>query len=409
MSEARLRALLRETPVPGAEGAERRGRAVVLAAHADRRPAAERGTAERRRGGRRRPGLRLAGALAATALLAALLLSPAGASMRGWVNDVFASRTPLPHPGLGRTPGGGRLLVSSAEGPWIVQPDGSRRLLGDYGEATWSPHGLYVGAVSGRTLTAVAPDGTPHWSLSARAPISDPRWSPSGYRIAYRSGRALRVTAADGTGDHGIARGTAAVAPSWMPLGLPELAYVDGSGRLRIAESESGRGLGAAPALPGVVEVEWGDGGRALLEASRGAVRVRAVRVEKLTEGIGVGGTRRLALPVRARVTDAAISPHGRTVAVLLSERRAGRTRSMVWLFGRHGTHELLTVPGRLSELAFSPRGDRLLVAWPEADEWLFLPLGHGSGRAVGDVSAAFAPGRRTAAFPLVEGWCCRR
>lgn len=68
----------------------------------------------------------------------------------------------------------------------------------------------------------------------------------------------------------------------------------------------------------------------------------------------------------------------------------------------------MLAVPGELSELAFSPNGKRLLVAWPEADEWLFLPLGRGKGKAVSDVAAAFAPGERAAAFPRVEGWCCR-
>jgi hypothetical protein len=143
MNEARLRALLHEAPVPGAEAAERRGQEMVAAAFAERRREA------------RSPLPRLALALAVAALVGALLLSPAGASVRDWVGDVFTSRTLRPERGLAEIPGGGRLLVAAADGPWVVQPDGSRRLLGDYGEATWSPRGLYVAVASGRTLSAL--------------------------------------------------------------------------------------------------------------------------------------------------------------------------------------------------------------------------------------------------------------
>jgi hypothetical protein len=68
----------------------------------------------------------------------------------------------------------------------------------------------------------------------------------------------------------------------------------------------------------------------------------------------------------------------------------------------------LFRTPGRLSELAWSPDGERLLIAWPDADQWLFVPA-DGSGRvqAIGDVAAQFAPGGRAAAFPQIEGWCC--
>ncbi|HEV7563279.1 MAG TPA: hypothetical protein VGO24_07230 [Solirubrobacterales bacterium] len=399
MTEAELRSLLRETPVPVAENAEGRGLAVASEAFAQRRPP-------------RRPLLpRLAVAVAIAALLGALLLSPAGAAVRGWVDDVFTAGVPAAEPGLTEIPGGGRLLVQSAGGPWVVQPDGARRLLGDYGEATWSPRGLYVAVASGRTLSAVEPDGTPHWSLTADGPVSDPRWSPSGFRIAYRSGRQLRVTAADGTGDHAIEAGTAALAPAWSPLGLSQLAYVDGAGHLRLADSESGASAGAGTALPGIVELEWGGDGATLLEASRTAVRLRPVSVQKLADRIGVGTGRRLALPAGAVVRDAALSPRGGTVALLVGLGRRRGERSAVLLFDvRSGTpRRLLSVPGRLSELDFSPDGGRLLIAWPEADQWLFLPTARGAGRALGEVSAAFAPGVGAAAFPRVEGWCCRR
>ncbi len=135
MSEERLRALLREEPIPGAAEAERRGLALLERAYAERRPAA-------------RPVMpRLAVALAAAALLAALLLSPAGAAVRNWIGDVFTAGVRNAQPALTEVPGGGRLLVQSSRGPWVVQPDGSRRLLGHYEEASWSPHGLFVAAL----------------------------------------------------------------------------------------------------------------------------------------------------------------------------------------------------------------------------------------------------------------------
>ncbi len=205
MNEAKLRALLREEPIPGAAEAERRGLELIDRAYAERRPAQQ-------------PVLpRLATALAAAALLAALLLTPAGAAVRDWVGDVFTAGVKNAEPALTDIPGGGDLLVQSPRGPWVVHADGSRRLLGDYDEATWSPHGLYVAAASGRTLSAIEPDGTPHWSITAPGRIGEPRWSPSGFRIAYRAGRSLRVERADGSGGDLVAAASAAVAPAWYP------------------------------------------------------------------------------------------------------------------------------------------------------------------------------------------------
>src|ERR1700754_2378971 len=151
-SEARLRELLREAPLPDAEAAERRGRAVLAAAYAEREAAARPAPLRPRR---------LALALAAATLLTALVLSPAGAAVRDWVDDVFTANVPAPEPALTEIPGGGRLLVESGAGPWVVQADGSRRLLGAYAEATWSPRGLFVAGAAGSTLSALAADGDP--------------------------------------------------------------------------------------------------------------------------------------------------------------------------------------------------------------------------------------------------------
>jgi len=405
VNEARLGELLREVPIPEAEAAERRGQALVTAAFAE--------CAAGDRAPRHRASLpRLVLALAIASLLAALLLTPAGAAVRDWVDDVFTAGVRDAEPALTRIPGGGRLLVQSDAGPWVVKADGSRRLLGRYREATWSPRGLYVGTASGRTLSAVQPDGTPRWSLSPGGVVSVPRWSPSGFLIAFRAGDSLRVTAADGNEDVLLAGHTGALPPAWSARGLALLAYVDAGGVLRIADTESGATIWSAEALPGSTGMEWAPDDSALLEISPRTLRLREVELGKLIERVRLGPPRNVSLPQRADVVDAALSPDGNAIAVLLSLGGARTPRSAVIVTDPTGapSRTLLRTPGRLSELAWSPDGSRLLIAWPEADQWLFVPTeARGRVRAIGDISRQFAPGTSgTASFPQVAGWCCR-
>jgi hypothetical protein len=433
VNEGTLRELLREAPVPASAEAERRGLELVAAAFAER-TAPERGAGDggpRRGGGRRRRAvLRPALVLALAALLAALVLSPAGAAVRDWVGDVFAtSKTPRPERGLAEIPGGGRLLVQSAAGPWVVRADGSRRLLGDYREATWSPRGLYLAVTAGDELSAVEPDGTPRWTIDAPGPVLDPRWAPSRYRIAYRSGSSLRVVAADGTADRLLARVVAPVAPAWDPRRRHLLAWVGARGELRVGESEHRRSLSFGPALPGTTTIAWQ--GNRILEASAGELRLRRVTGSGADAAAGphriamVLPNLRLRLPRGARVLAAALSPDGRTVAASVTlpggpvattanaPAAAGSeapARDAVYLFdARDGSRRrLLALPDPLTQLAFSPDSARLLIAWPRLDQWLFLPVAPGvEGRSLVGIAAAFAPGQRAAGFPRVEGWCC--
>jgi dipeptidyl aminopeptidase/acylaminoacyl peptidase len=410
MRDEALGKALREMQLPVAADAEQRGARVVEAAFA------ERGEHRPRRREAGRPALpRLALAIGIATLLVGLLLSPAGAAVRDWVDDVVGSSAPRPEPGLSEIPGAGRLLVQSAVGPWVVQPDGSRRLLGDYDEASWSPRGLFVAVAKGRVLSAIEPGGTPHWSLTAGGRVSDSRWSPSGYRIAYRSGEELRVVAGDGTGDRLIDPHTAPVAPAWSPFGTPEVAYVNGRGQLRLAASEKRAsragappGLGAGVAGGDVRQIEWGAGGQLILEVSRAELHLQGMRLSKLEGRSEFGARTELAIPAGATVVDAALAPRRPVVAAVLTRWRTAGTRSSVVVFGPKGPRRLLSVPGSLGEVAWSPDGRRLLVAWPGANQWLFLPIGRGGGRAVAGVSTAFSPGARPASFPRVEGWCCR-
>jgi hypothetical protein len=412
MSRDALDRALQELPVPPPADAEERGLRIVEAAFAQGQGGEPPSRANRL------PSLpRLALCLALATLLAALLLSPAGADVRHWVGGAFTSFAPRPEPTLSEIPGGGRLLVQSGIGSWVVQSDGSRRLLGDYDEASWSPRGLFAAAAKGRTLSAVEPDGTPRWSITAARRVAVPSWSPSGERIAYRSGFDLRVIAGDGTGDRLLAGATAAgtspdarispayVPPAWSPTGENALAYVTGAGQLRILDSETGAQLATTSAMHRITWMDWADDGKQILEGSPEALRLRAVRASKQTSRPALAGTRRLSLPGGATVVDATLAPERRLVAASVTYWRKHGTRSEVVVYGSEGTaRTLLTVPGSLGQVAWSPDGRRLLVAWPGADQWLFLPIGKDKGRAVANVSHVFS-----SSFPRVEGWCCQR
>jgi hypothetical protein len=415
----RLRELLRDAPVPEEREAEERGLRIISAAFRERTPTP-----------RSQPRARLALALAAALALPALVLSPAGGSVRDWIGDVFEPGVEDAEPVLTRLPGGGRLLVDSAQGPWLVHPDGSRRLLGDYEEAGWSPRGLYVVAVKDRTLVALEPDGDPRWSLSRPQPIADPRWSSfPGYRIAYRAGDSLRVVAGDGTDDALLARGVKPIPPSWRPGPAHVLAYVDGGGALRIVNTDTGTPLASLGPLAGVSTLSWAPDGTALLQVATSEVRLTELRSQKIGAKLAVAATHTVPLPPGATVRAVAFSPDGEELALLLSVRapvdppfRSEKAReltglgqaSQVLLADRRGNsaRRLMSAPGRLDHLAWSPDGRRLLITWRDADQWLFIPAaGRGRTTAVDRISRQFSPGAERPSFPAVDvsGWCCPR
>jgi hypothetical protein len=390
VNEDRLRQLLRSAPVHGGEAAQAIGRRLLEEAFAER-PAME-----------RRPSApRLAIVLAAGALLAALLLSPAGADVRDWLGDVIEPGRQEPAPALTSLPGGGRLLVISGTGAWVVHEDGSRRLLGDYDTASWSPNGLYAAVARGNQLTAVEPDGDPRWSLTRPEAITGVRWSPDpGFRVAYIAGGELRVVGGDGTGDRLLAPRVAPVAPAWRPGPRHLLAYFTPAGAVEVVNADADRRLLRLPAASGApVGLEWSaDGARLLVISSAGA---RAYDRRGRPRG-ELGG----------RVTDAAFRPGGhREIAALVRRPSRNRPASQVFLAApetpRKQLGPLFSVPGTLTGLEWSPDGRRILVGWPDADQWLFIPRAQGRVRSAGDVSAQFAPGDSIAQFPRLAGWCC--
>ena len=189
---------------PGEQEAAERTWVVVRAAYQSREPVAW---------PRRHARPLVAGALVAAVVAAAL--SPPGRSVvhsiRKAVGVEHAEQA------LFSLPAPGELLVSSREGLWLVRADGSKRLLGRYRDAAFSPHGLFIAGTRANQLVVIDPKGQVRWTLARPAPRF-PVWTGTrtDTRIAYLAGGRLRIVAGDGTGDHAVAR-AALVEPAWLP------------------------------------------------------------------------------------------------------------------------------------------------------------------------------------------------
>jgi hypothetical protein len=350
--------------------------AVVRAAYAEREPV---------------PRTR---SLPVPALVAVLLLAVVAAASsppgRAIVDDVRrAIGVDDAAPALFSLPAPGRVLVTSASGAWIAGEDGSKRLLGPYRDAAWSPLGRFVAGARANELVAVEPDGNVRWTL-ARPDVSRPAWggTATDTRIAYRSGGGLRVVAGDGTGDRALAGDVADVAPAWRPGGGHVLTYAARDGEVVTVDTGSGRVLWRRRAEGRVAGLAWSSDGRRLLVHGPEAATV-------LT---GAGRPFTGFVPEEGRILAAAFRPGSHAVAY--AQERRGRTQALV--VGEPGGL-VFSGPGRIDELAWSPDGRWLLLGWRAADQWLFVRPAGRAVRAASNVSAQF----RSSAFPTVAGWCC--
>jgi Tol biopolymer transport system component len=241
----------------------------------------------------------------------------------------------------------------------------------------------------GGELWAVEPGGRVRWSLARPRPISAARWGPvDGYRIAYLAGARLRVVNGDGTGDRPLVRAREGVAPAWRPDRAHVLAYAGAGGRVRVVAVDSGRELWRTGAVAGIRQLAWSpDGARLLVATDRRLIL------------LGRSGRR---LAQRRLASDhVAWAPRGGRVAVV---RRRGARGEVVLAdpAGRARPRVLFTGPGGFGPVAWSPSGRRVLVPWPEADQWLFLDAGRGERTtAVANIARQF--GR----FPRHVEWCC--
>lgn len=181
-------------------------------------------------------------AVALVVAVLAALLSPPGRAVLDEIREVVGVEQSAP--ALFSLPAPGRMLVTADSGAWVVEHDGSKRLLGPYREASWSPFGRFVVASRRNELVALTPEGDVRWSL-ARPDVRFPRWggSRTDTRIAYFSRGVLRVVGGDGKGDRALDPLAAAEPPVWQPGPRRRLAYARRDGTVRIVDVDTGRVL----------------------------------------------------------------------------------------------------------------------------------------------------------------------
>jgi hypothetical protein len=395
VTEAELRNRLLQDPVPGEQEAGQRAWEVVRSSYASRErvPWLERHS-------------RLVVVLALVAAVGVAAVTPPGQAVVDRMRESVAGRTPS-EPALIRLPSAGRLLVNSPQGPWVVRGDGSKRRLGAYEGASWSPHGLFVVATRGRRVVALEPNGDVRWTITRPERVTQARWAPSGFRVAYREGETLRVVIGNGEDDRLLVSSVAPVAPAWRPdAGKNVLAYADSAGRVHVIDVDTRQELWSARVGHVVRKLLWSEDGRRLIGLTETAVRGFGPR------GKSVGG---FSVPHGHLLLDAAVLPKGwfvyaafnpRTDETALIQVTCVTTSACLLM----GPIRAFRGPGRLENFAVSPDERWLLVGWPAADQILFLRLPGTPGRrrlvAVSNVSREFDPGGTGArAFPRAAGW----
>jgi hypothetical protein len=394
VNERRLRKALLATAPPDEIGAQRRAWRVARTAFGRREvtPWPIR---------HRRPIL---AAAVAVAVLAAVASPPGTAVLREVRRAVGTEKVvgiPQARPALFSLPAPGRVLVAAPSGIWVVSAGGSRRRLGDYDEATWSPRGLFVGASKRHQLVALTPRGGVRWTLS-KPLVQHPRWAPSGFRIAYLSGRNLRLVAGDGTGDHRI-DAAQNVAPAWRPGTEHVLAYADRTGTLNVVATDDSQTLWTAARIAtGAVHLEWSaDASRLLVVRKLPGARFSVLVYD-------AGGRRLQSLEFPGSAVDAAFAPGDHRVALI---RRLGPRSELLVVEADTLRRQkvVFSGKGRFSDVAWAPSGRWLLLGWESADQWLFVRSTDVSKiKAVSSLAVQFDPGGSGLGdFPRIEGWCC--
>lgn len=393
MNEGELRRSLLGIAPPDELGAQRRSWQLVRTAFDEREPTPW----------PKRHANSLIGVAAAVAIVAAVL-SPPGRAVISDVRDAIGKDKVVgvrqARPALFSLPAPGRLLVSAPTGAWVVDADGSKRRLGKYDAASWSPRGLHAVATKRSQLVAVRPNGEVRWTL-ARPAVHDARWSPSGFRVAYLSGGNLRVVAGDKTGDKRL-DGAARVAPAWRPGNQHVLAYATPSGRIVVADVDEERSLWTAPARATPAKLEWS------ADASRLLVAVPLSQGRFALTVYDRSGRRLQSLALPGAFQAAAFAPDDHRIALV---RRQGDRSELLIVDGDtlRKQDPVFTGKGVFGDVAWSPTGGWLLLGWESADQWLFIRSTDVEKiKAISSLAVQFDPGGTGAgAFPRIEGWCC--
>jgi dipeptidyl aminopeptidase/acylaminoacyl peptidase len=320
------------------------------------------------------------------ALLAAAF-SPPGNAVLGSLRDAVRGQDHLLS-----LPSRGSILVNAQGGAWVVKQDGSKRFLGGYDNAAWSPHGLYLAAARGNELVALEPNGRVHWKLARELQVGGPQWSYEGYRIAYSAGRALRVVNGDGTGDRLVTRnagGTGLSALAWRP-GTHELAYNNSRNQLVLLDVDRRRVLWRRPAA-GLEQLLWSDDGQRLLVAD-GRPRILDATGRTVAD-----------FPKRNLLPAAFLR---RSHSVALANSANGSSTVTIYYGPRYERRRIVfSGAGLFAGLAWSPDGQWLLVDWRSADQWVFIRSSAVRRIAVRNIGNTFDSGPEH--YATLGGWCC--
>jgi hypothetical protein len=291
------------------------------------------------------------------AVLAAAF-SPPGNAVLGSLRDAVRGRDHLVS-----LPSRGSILVNAQGGAWIVKQDGSKRFLGGYDNAVWSPHGLYLAAARGNELIALEPNGRVHWKL-----------------------------ARDGTGDRLVtpnAGGTGLAALAWRP-GTHELAFNNSRNQLVLLDVDRRRVLWRRPAA-GLEQLLWSDDGRRLLVAD-GRPRI-----------LDATGRTVAALPKRNLLPAAFLR---RSHSVALANNVDGNSTVTIYSGPRYERRRIVfSGAGLFAGLAWSPDGRWLLVDWRSADQWVFIRSTAVRRIEVRNIGNTFDSGPEH--YATLGGWCC--
>jgi len=347
-----------------------------------RRAYDERISVPRKRDWRPVVGVALGGAVLAAAF------SPPGLAVWGSIRDAVRGEENA-KPALFSLPTSGRLLVESERGIWVVQRDGSKRLLAAYHDATWSPHGLYVAAIRGSELRAFAPDGNVHWSIGRPAPILAPRWSFDGYRIAYFAGGSLRVVNGDGTRDRLLTNAERPGVAAWQPRSH-FLAYVNRAGNVQVVNVDRPGRFAVVRTRLAPRQLDWTPDGHTLVVVGAHTVAIFGAR----------GGQFRRLDRGAAFVVAAAVSPDGKKVAFVETEN--GQSSLQLTGIEAGPTKEIFTGAGVFANAIWAPDGRWLLLDWTTANQWLFL-----RSPAVKKILPISNIRANFGAEASLVGWCC--
>jgi hypothetical protein len=328
-------------------------------------------------------------AVAVGAAILAAALTPPGHAVLGSLRDVVQGEENA-KPALSSLPAPrSRLLVNSRQGAWVVQSDGSKRLLPGYREAVWSPRGLFIAGIHGHELRAFEPNGEIHWSIGRAGPVHSPRWSFDGFRIAYFAGGVLRVVNGDGTDDRLLTRTARPGVIAWEP-NTHNLAYVNRAGNIQIVNVDRPNRSAVVRTRLGPRQLHWTPEGDSLVAVGRHAVAVFGPRCCQ---------SRRLARGT-ARVVGASISPDGRDIAFVETENGQSSLRLTGLKAGP--TREIFKGAGTFTNAIWAPNGRWLLLDWRSADQWLFI-----RSPAVRKIIPVSNIRANFGVDAALAGWCC--